>query len=377
MTATRPPAVLVLNRGSSTIKRALFTFEEEPSPIQRTLVDAEGSAGLAGLLAWIASARREHRLVGLGHRVVHGGQTYDQPQLITDQVLEALGRLVSFAPNHLPDELALIDATRQSCPDVSQVACFDTAFHRHLPDVARRLPIPGRFDADGVHAYGFHGLSYTFLIGELERTAGSSAARGKVILAHLGSGSSLAAVREGRSVDTTMTFTPTGGVVMSTRAGDLDPGLVTYLARQHLMTTDDVERMLTRESGLLGISGMTGDMRTLLDREDGDRDARLAVDIYCYRIRKTIGAYAAALGGLDTLVFAGGIGEHASAVRARICDGLAFLGIEIDAVPNGRHAAVISTDQADVVVRVIPTDEELVIARAAYRLLAPRQTGPP
>lgn len=373
MTATHPPAVLVLNRGSSTVKRALFTFEEEPRQIERTSVDADGSAGLAGLMAWIDSARREHRLVGLGHRVVHGGQTYDQPQLITDQVREALGRLVSFAPNHLPDELALIDATRQSCPDVPQVACFDTAFHRHLPDVARRLPIPGRFDADGVHAYGFHGLSYTFLIGELERSAGATAARGNVILAHLGSGSSLAAVREGRSVDTTMTFTPTGGVVMSTRAGDLDPGLVTYLSRQHLMTTDDVERMLTRESGLLGISGTTGDMRTLLDRQDGDRDARLAVDIYCYRIRKTIGAYAAALGGLDTLVFSGGIGEHASAVRARICDGLRFLGVEIDAARNGRHADVISTDHSGVVVRVIPTDEELVIARAAYRLLAPGQ----
>jgi acetate kinase len=377
MTATRPPAVLVLNRGSSSIKRALFTFDEEPRPIQRTSVDADGSAGLVGLLAWIASARREHRLVGLGHRVVHGGQTYDQPQLITDQVREALGRLVSFAPNHLPDELALIDATRQSCPDVPQVACFDTAFHRPLPDVARRLPIPARFDAAGVHAYGFHGLSYTFLMGALERAAGGETARGRIVLAHLGSGSSLAAVRSGRSVDTTMTFTPTGGVVMSTRAGDLDPGLIAYLTRNEQMTTDDVERVLTRESGLLGISGTTGDMRLLLEREDADPEARLAVDIYCYRIRKTIGAYAAALGGLDALVFSGGIGEHASAVRARVCDGLGFLGLEIDAARNDRHAAVISSDHSDVVVRVIPTDEELVIARAAYRLLAPRQTGQP
>jgi acetate kinase len=371
MTATRPRAVLVLNRGSSTIKRALFTFEEEPRPIQRASMDADRSTGLADLIAWIDSERRERLLVGIGHRVVHGGQAYDQPQLITDRVREELGRLVSFAPNHLPDELALIDATRQSCPDVSHVACFDTAFHRHLPDVARRLPIPARFDADGVHAYGFHGLSYTFLIGELERTAGSTVARGHVILAHLGSGSSLAAVRDRRSVDTTMTFTPTGGVVMSTRAGDLDPGLVTYLARQHLMTTDDVERMLTRESGLLGISGTTGDMRALLEREGTDSQARLAVDLYCYRIRKTIGAYAAALGGLDTLVFSGGIGEHASTVRARICDGLGFLGVEIDTERNARHAAVISTDHARVLVRLIPTDEELVIARAAYRLLAP------
>jgi acetate kinase len=373
MTAGRPPAVLVLNRGSSSIKRALFTFEEEPRPIQRTSVDADGSTGLADLIAWIDAEGRERHLLGIGHRVVHGGRTYDRPHVITDQVREDLGRLVSFAPNHLPDELALIDATRHRYGDVPQVACFDTAFHRHLPDVARRLPIPARFDADGVHAYGFHGLSYTFLIGELERVAGSTVARGNVILAHLGSGSSLAAVRDRRSVDTTMTFTPTGGVVMSTRAGDLDPGLVTYLARQRLMTTDDIERMLTRESGLLGISGSTGDMRTLLERQDGDRDARLAVDIYCYRIRKTIGAYAAALGGLDALVFSGGIGEHASTVRARICDGLGFLGIEIDADRNAGHAAVISSDHARVLVRLIPTDEELVIARAAYRLLAPGQ----
>src|SRR5579863_1931354 len=302
MTATRPPAVLALNRGSSSIKRALFTFEAQPQAIERASVEADGSGGLAGLLDWIDAERGERRLLGIGHRVVHGGRTYDRPHVITDQVREDLGRLISFAPNHLPDELALIDATRQRYGDVPHVACFDTAFHRDLPEVARRLAIPARFDAGGVHAYGFHGLSYTFLLGELARTAGRDAARGRTILAHLGSGSSLAAVREGRSVDTTMTFTPTGGIVMSTRAGDLDPSLVAYLMRNGGMTTDVVERMLTRESGLLGVSGTTGDMRILLEREDADPAARLAVDLYCYRIRKTVGAYAAALGGLDTLV---------------------------------------------------------------------------
>jgi acetate kinase len=371
MTATRPPAVLVLNRGSSSIKRALFTFEEQPQPIERSSVEADDSGGPGGLLDWIDAERRERRLLGIGHRVVHGGRAYDRPHVITDQVREDLGRLVSFAPNHLPDELALIDATRHRYSDVPHVACFDTAFHRDLPDVARRLAIPARFDAGGVHAYGFHGLSYTFLMGALERAGGVETARGRIVLAHLGSGSSLAAVRDRRSVDTTMTFTPTGGVVMSTRAGDLDPGLVVYLTRTERMTTDDIERLLTRESGLLGLSGTTGDMRALLEREAADPQARLAVDIYCYRIRKTIGAYTAALGGLDTLIFSGGIGEHAASVRARICDGLGFLGLEIDAVRNGRHAAVISTDHSDVVVRVIPTDEELVIARAAYGLLAP------
>jgi len=370
MTATRPPAVLALNRGSSSIKRALFTFEAVPRPLERSSVDANERAGLAGLVEWIASERRERHLVGIGHRVVHGGRTYDRPHVITDQVREDLGRLISFAPNHLPDELALIDATRQRVGDVPHVACFDTAFHRDLPAVARRLPIPARFDAGGVHAYGFHGLSYTFLMGELERIAGPDAARGRVVLAHLGSGSSLAAVREGRSVDTTMTFTPTGGVVMSTRAGDLDPGLVAYLMRTERLTADDVEQVLTHESGLVGVSGTTGDMRALLEREGADSHARLAVDIYCYRIRKTIGAYAAVLGGLDTLVFSGGIGEHASAVRARISDGLGFLGLEIDAPRNDRHAAVISRDQSEVIVRVIPTDEEFVIAQAVHGLLA-------
>ena len=369
MTATRPPAVLVLNRGSSSIKRALFTFEAAPQPLERSSVDAGEHTDLAGLLDWIDALRRERHLVGIGHRVVHGGRTYDRPNVITDQVREDLGRLVSFAPNHLPDELALIDATRQRYGDVPHVACFDTAFHRDLPAVARRLPIPARFDASGVHAYGFHGLSYTFLMGELARTAGMNAARGRVVLAHLGSGSSLAAVREGRSIDTTMTFTPTGGVVMSTRAGDLDPGLVAYVMRTERMTADDVERMLTRESGLVGVSGTTGDMRALLEREGADPHARLAVDIYCYRIRKTIGAYAAILGGLDTLVFSGGIGEHASVVRARICDGLGFLGLEIDAARNDRHAAVISKDHGEVIVRVIPTDEEFVIAQAVFGLL--------
>jgi acetate kinase len=370
MPATRPPAVLVLNRGSSSIKRALFTFETQPRPIERASIEADASGGLAGLLDWIDAEQRERRLLAIGHRVVHGGRTYDRPHVITDQVREDLGRLVSLAPNHLPDELALIDATRHRYGEVPQVACFDTAFHRDLPDVARRLAIPARFDAAGIHAYGFHGLSYTFLMGALERTAGAEAARGRIVLAHLGSGSSLAAVREGRSVDTTMTFTPTGGVVMSTRAGDLDPGLVAYLARNERMTTDDVERMLTRESGLVGVSGTTGDMRILLEREDTDPAARLAVDLYGYRIRKTIGAYAAALGGLDTLIFSGGIGEHASAVRARVCDGLGFLGIRIDDARNRRHAAVISMDDSVVTVRVIPTDEERVIAQAAYGLLA-------
>ena len=370
---TRPTAVLVLNRGSSTVKRAHFTFDPHPQLVDRASTDV-GTGTLGAVLDWIASVERDQTVAAVGHRVVHGGATFDGPTLITDAVRRELDHLVPLAPNHLPDELALIDAVHDRHPTVPQVAAFDTSFHWALPDVVRRLPIPARFGTDAVRAYGFHGLSYTFLMGELERTAGSEAARGKVILAHLGSGSSLAAVQDRRSIDTTMTFTPTGGVVMSTRSGDLDPGLIAYLTRQPLTTGDDIERVLSRESGLLGISGTTGDMRALLDGEDHDDKARLAVDIYCYRVRKAIGAYAAALGGVETLVFSGGIGEHASPVRARICDGLGFLGLEIDAEKNRCNAEVISVNRAPVEVRVMPTNEELVIARAVYDLLG---TGRP
>jgi acetate kinase len=375
MNSPDPAAVLVLNRGSSSIKRALFSFAAEPQTIERASLDLTGGDDIEGLLAWIDAARDTRRLLAIGHRIVHGGQRYEEPQVLTDPVRADLDGLVSFAPNHLPDELALLDAVRRHSPDVPQVLCFDTGFHRTLPEVARRLPIPARFNAAGVQAYGFHGLSYTFLLAELERTAGPDAARGRLVLAHLGSGSSLAAVRERRSIDTSMSFTPTGGVVMSTRAGDLDPSLVTYLLRQPQMTTGEVERMLTRESGLLGLSDTTGDMRALLEQEPTNRDARLAVEMFCYRVRKFIGSYAAALGGLDTLVFSGGIGERAAGVRARICAALGFLGVEIDDAANSKHAPVISTASATTTVRVMATNEELVIARAAYRLLAPGQAA--
>ena len=255
------------------------------------------------------------------------------------------------------------------------MACFDTAFHHDLPEVARRLPIPQAYDAQGVRRYGFHGLSYAFLVEQLQRLAGSAAARGRLILAHLGNGSSLAAVHDGRSIDTTMAFTPIGGVVMSTRSGDLDPGVVTYLARSEGLTPDQVEDLLSHRAGLLGISSATGDMRDLLDRAPHDPASRLAVAVYGYHIKKAIGALAAALGGLDTLVFSGGIGEHVPVVRGMICDGLEFLGVQLDTTRNEANAPVISSissPAARVVVRVIPTDEELMIARAAYGLLGPR-----
>lgn len=369
-TVSSVPAVLAINAGSSSVKCALFTDDVEPQLIAREALDGAVSAVLPRVLKWIDERTSQERLVAVGHRIVHGGPTYRDPQRLTATVVDALTQLIPFAPNHLPDELVLIHAISRHLPSVAQIACFDTAFHADLPEVARRLPIPAVYDAHGVRRYGFHGLSYAFLLHELERLAGRDAARGRVICAHLGNGSSLAAVGNGRSVDTTMAFTPIGGVVMSTRSGDLDPGVVTYLARREGWSPERLEDVLSHQAGLLGISGVTGDMRTLLAREADDQAGRLAVAVYVYGIKKAIGAFAAALGGLDTLVFSGGIGEHAPVIRARISDGLGFLGVTIDSQRNAANAPIISASAAPVVVRVIATDEELMIARAAWRLLA-------
>jgi acetate kinase len=362
--------VLAVNVGSSSLKCALFTNEADPRPIARETFDGVTSSCLPRLLDWIDRQEQQVALAAIGHRIVHGGSAFREPQPLTSDVLRTLRQLIPFAPNHLPDEIALIEALEHRRPAVPQIACFDTAFHADLPDVVRRLPIPDTYDALGVRRYGFHGLSYAFLLQELERIAGPDAARGHVILAHLGNGSSLAAVRDGRSIDTTMAFTPIGGVVMSTRSGDLDPGVVTYLARTEQASADHLEDLLSHRAGLLGISGESGDMRTLLAREMTDSRCRLAVTAYVYGIRKAIGALAAALGGLDTLVFSGGIGEHAPIVRSRICDGLEFLGVQIDPDRNRSNAPVISAAAARAVARVIPTDEELMIARATCRLIA-------
>jgi len=263
----------------------------------------------------------------------------------------------------------LMEVFRQRYPDLPQVACFDTAFHRDMPRVARILAIPRRFEAKGVQRYGFHGLSYGYLMEELARVAGTEAAQARVILAHLGNGASLTAVRGGRSIDTSMGFTPTAGLPMSTRSGDLDPGLVWYLARSERMTAEQFHQMVNQESGLLGVSEISPDMRDLLAREGDDVRAAEAVALFCYQAKKWIGSFAAALGGLDTLVFAGGIGENAPVVRQRVCDGLAFLGIRLDETRNRANAPVISADASPAAVRVIRTDEEAMIARAVSRLL--------
>jgi acetate kinase len=305
----------------------------------------------------------------IGHRVVHGGPRYREPVRVDGAVLEELQRISSFAPNHLPSAIALMEVFAAKLPEVPQIACFDTAFHSVLPRVAKLLPIPRRYEAKGVQRYGFHGLSYSFLMQELETVAGAKAASGCVILAHLGNGASLAALRDGKSMDTSMGFTPAAGLVMSTRSGDLDPGLVAFLGRTEQMTETQFDRMIHHESGLLGVSETSSDMRDLLAREAADVRAAEAVALFCYQAKKWIGAFAAALGGLDTLVFAGGIGENCPSVRARICEGLGFLGIELNKTRNSENAPVISAPTGRVTVRIIRTDEERMIARSVCRLL--------
>jgi acetate kinase len=305
----------------------------------------------------------------VGHRVVHGGPKYNEAQRISAAIIEELRRLSPFDPQHLPGAIALIEAFQRRAPDLPQVACFDTAFHNDLPRVARILPIPRRYEEQGLRRYGFHGLSYAFLMEELARLAGPETARGRVILVHLGNGASLAAVHEGRPMDTSMGFTPAAGVPMSTRSGDLDPGLGWYLARTENMSAEQFNEMVNSRSGLLGVSETSSDMRDLLQREKQDMRAAEAVALFCYQVKKWIGGFAAALGGLDTLVFAGGIGENAPTVRARICDGLEFLGIELDDNRNTANEGVISKDASRVAVRVIHTDEEVMIAKAVCRVL--------
>lgn len=396
--------ILTINGGSSSIKFALFELgaaaeSEHPAPcsaqLKRTLAGSlerigapealwhtkgikEGDtfshsvsapthiAAVGILMDWIED--RGEVLSAVGHRVVHGGPKYSKPQPITAEMIGELHKLTAYDPEHLPEEILLTEAFHRRFPDVPQAACFDTAFHHSLPRVAQILPIPRRYEAKGVRRYGFHGLSYEFLMGELARLANTETTGGRVILAHLGNGASLAAVRDGKCIDTSMSLTPAAGVPMSTRSGDIDPGLIFYLERTENMSAAKFNEMVNFESGLLGISETSSDMHDLLGSEAGDVRAAEAIALFCYQVKKWIGAFAAALGGIDTLVFSGGIGENSAVIRSRICDGLAFLGIELDQQRNAEHAHLISTDPGRVAVRVIRTDEELMIARSVTQV---------
>ncbi len=386
--------ILTLNGGSSSIKFALFDSgaqsgllagaltgigqpggkftvkgQGESDNLTRPVVVTDYAAAIKILIHWIRERGEAHRLVGVGHRVVQGGPAYSDPQPLTPPMLAELRKLTPLDSEHLPQELLLIEAFQREFPDLPQVACFDTAFHRSLPRVARLLPIPRRYEAQGVRRYGFHGLSYTYLMQQLPKLCGATAATGRIVLAHLGNGASMAAVQDGMCIDTSMAFTPTAGLVMGSRCGDLDPGIATYLSRTEGLKPEQMDHLFSHESGMLGVSETSSDMQVLLAHEPQDVRAAEAVELFCYQARKWIGAYSAALGGLDTLVFSGGIGENSAVVRARICSGLGFLGIEIDASRNAAHQDIISVDGGRTMVCVIPTNEELIIAQSVSRLL--------
>ena len=396
-------SVLTMNGGSSSIKFALYQMGDPPQrglhgkvdriglrgtnfefsdPVRnqqdsRVIGDFDQQAAANFLFDWLDQQIGLASIKAVGHRVVNGGANYKEPQRVTKKMLDKLRVISAYAPEHLPSEISLIDLISERVPHLPQVACFDTAFHQDMPRIARILPIPRRFAEKGIERYGFHGLSYAFLLEELTRMDGAEAAQGRVILSHLGNGASLAAVRGGKSIDTSMGFTPAAGVPMSTRSGDLDPGLVWYLAKTENMTAQQFHKMVNHESGLLGVSETSSDLRDLLDREANDVRAAEAIALFCYQVKKWIGAFAAALGGLDTLVFAGGIGENAPVIRARICEGLGFLGVELDDIRNTAGAPVISTGAGRVKVRVIRTDEDIIIVKAVFRILADMQSIQP
>ena len=388
------PCVLTLNAGSSSVKFAVYRvgvpmllelhgkmdrigldgthliFQDTATDQQQSLpfAVADHSAAAMFLIDWLEGRQVFDAIRAVGHRVVHG-MAHAEPMLVTTTLLGELHRITSYAPDHLPQELGLIQALHSRHPELPQLACFDTSFHCTMPRVAKMLPIPRRYETLGVQRYGFHGLSYAYLMEELMRLNDPAARKGRVILAHLGNGASLAAVRDGESLDTSMSFTPNAGLVMGSRTGDIDPGLINYLANTEGMTTAQFQHMVNHESGMLGVSETSSDMRDLLEQESTDVRSAEAVALFCYQAKKWIGAFSAVLDGLDTLVFSGGIGENSPQVRTRICQGLDFLGIELDEQHNAVSAAVISTESSRATVRVIRTDEELMIARSVCREL--------
>jgi len=382
--------ILTINGGSSSIKFALYKRGEHLSKIFSGQINRIGlpavkftiddqvdqpackatdyTSAITCLTDWLEKNATLTDIKAIGHRVVHGMQ-HTAPCLLTEERLKELKQLTSYDPDHLPLEIKLIEAFQQHYPGIRQFACFDTGFHAAMPEVAKLLPIPRRFAQQGIRRYGFHGLSYQYLIKELSHIAGKKAARGRVILAHLGSGASLCAAFKGKSIDTSMGFTPAGGIPMSSRSGNLDPGVAWIMMKTEKLSPRQFNHIINHESGLLGISETSGDMSELLNQEERDSRSAEAVDLFCYEVKKWIGAFAAAMGGIDTIVFAGGIGENAPVIRTRICKRLGFLGIGLNEKRNNKNASRISQDKSRVAVYVIPTNEELIIAELVNKMM--------
>lgn len=383
---TNSPSILTINAGSSSVKLVLFTasastleqslevtvtnigqpnaaitvLAASEAPQMQPAQVADHTQALDAALACMQLSPEQ--LVAVGHRVVHGGPVFDAPTVMTPTTVHQLRDISVFDPVHLPIELDIIEDFMRRFPDVPHVACFDTAFFHDLPAVARLLPLPRTFESLGLRRYGFHGLSYAFLLQKFGETAGQTAGHGRIIIAHLGSGASLAAIKDGKPLDTTMAFTPASGIPMSTRAGDLDPGIGAFLHHKTGMTWEQFDHMVQFESGLLGVSGLSADMERLINESDHNHQAAEAVDLFCYQVQKTIGGFAAVLGGVDSIIFAGGMGEHAPLIRYKICRSLRYLGVSLDERRNAQHAFLISSDDSSVGVHVMHTDEAAIIA---------------
>ena len=383
--------LLTINGGSSSIKFAMYEMAEDAVLIFLGSIDRIGSdntifkvnyenkekesfdvytpgfyEAATFLILWLKKQPGFDRVQCIGHRIVHG-MDHTEAEIISTALLKELKKIRDYDPDHLPAEIEIIELFKSRCAGVLQIACFDTSFHTTLPRIAKILPIPRRFDKAGIQRYGFHGLSYAYIMEELMKKIGVEA-NGKVILAHLGNGASLAAVKDGKSIDTSMGFTPAGGCIMGTRSGDLDPGVAWYMMNSERMNTKQFNHLINHEAGLLGISETSADMQDLLQKESSDERAAEAVALFCYQIKKWIGSFMAVLGGLDVLVFSGGIGENAPIIRSRICEGLGFAGIALDEDLNGRNESQISKAGSKIKVLVIPTNEELMIARSTMAL---------
>jgi len=395
MPAPENQAILTINRGSGTLKAGLYradtstkllasikvdragtpaarikiTDDSGKTLVDSAIEDAKANSDLATILKWLAENGYASRLAGIGHRLVHGGPRYTESQSITPEVLSELEKIAQLDPDHTPQAIQNIQFFAAQLPRTPQIGCFDTAFHACLPKVARMYALPRKLYDEGIRRYGFHGLSCEYILQQL-RIVDPALAAGRLIVAHLGNGASMTAVSNGRSADTSMGFTPLEGLVMGTRSGDIDPAAVLYLQERDHLSPRDVDALLNKQSGLLGLSGTSSDMRDLLEREARDERAAEAVALFCYRAKKYVGAYAAALGGLDALIFAGGIGESAPQIRERICAGLEFLGLEIDPALNRSNAPVISSARSRAKIKVIKTDEDIVIAQHVLAVIA-------
>jgi acetate kinase len=392
MNRKKAHCILSLNSGSSSLKFALYRMDKVEELlfsgvisdidlttnnfyirndsgkvlVNRRLNKLGHKDCITTLFDWLESQCYVKQITAIGHRIVHGGVKYTQPHLITSDLIGDLNKFVLFAPEHLPQELEVIKTVSNRYSNLKQVACFDTAFHRTMPRLAQIYALPKSVGDHGGIRYGFHGLSYEYIIGELINERDFHIEGSRIIIAHLGNGASMAAIKDGKSVDTTMGFSPAGGLMMSTRSGDLDPGIILYLLSEESLSSSQVSQMVNHQAGLLGVSEISSDMKELLEKENNP-NAIQAIELFCYQAKKYLGSLSAVLGGVDMLVFTGGIGENAPSIRQRICKDMSFLGIRLDLIRNNSNAPVISTADSPVTIRVMKTNEELMIARHAKR----------